>query len=464
MAASVPSKAAYQAATQLWHARAHTYRASGAVGWLADTTGHQYDAEAGLYYVMDTTGDTATWTSRVTRAWQEYNYYVNTFAVPAGQIATYLMHLDGFFEDYTRSVTRSPTSVANVNSILTQAPYMVGDGGDDMTPVNYSREVAYVLRAHIFARRMGISLSAAQISRESTMLTRSLGHITKWLAGDYCRTFMAALTARSLIDYYIYVSALPDIKTKLEALGNYIRTNCWKATDGSWGVGQAFRYQDKIGGGETDTNTAPDLSAIICPLFAWLWYQTGTTAYRNWHDEAFVAGIPVYSGDTQISGSYQGTSTTPALKQINQQTYWAPQGIIWAELDPLIQTPGVTLPVLPITIPNIEGASKSGICSDAVVTITASGTTTVVTPAAGKYILVLGIQYKCGVAHTLTAISGSTNLDKYEFTETTGGGLSLPTSRRPIWVCRVGEAFKLSSTAIVNEIYVTYAEVDYWEI
>ena len=44
-----------------------------------------------------------------------------------------------------------------------------------------------------------------------------------------------------------------------------------------------------------------------------------------------MAGIPVYSGDTHISGAWQGTSSTPAMKQINQQTYWAPQGIIWAE-------------------------------------------------------------------------------------------------------------------------------------
>ena len=82
MTTPVPSVAEYKAAVQLHHGWAHTYRASGAVGWLANTTAHQYDAEYGLYYIKDITGDAATWDSRITRAWQEYNYYVNTFAFP----------------------------------------------------------------------------------------------------------------------------------------------------------------------------------------------------------------------------------------------------------------------------------------------------------------------------------------------------------------------------------------------
>jgi hypothetical protein len=337
----VPSKAAYQAATQYHHAQAHTFRNGVGVGALANTTDHQYDAEYGLYYVMDTTGDTATWTSRVTRGWQEYNYYVNTFAVPAGQIATYLMHLDGFYEDYRRGVTRSPTSVANIQIILNNAPYMVGNGGDPVETVPYSREVAYVLRAHTFARRVGISLSGAQIARETAMYNYAIGHIDLWLAGSYVRTFMAALTARSLIDHATYTdtSKLTEVKNKLTLLCDYVRANCWESDAGAWGVGQAFRYQDKVGGGDTDTNTAPDLNAVIAPMFAWVWYQTGIEQYRTWHNEAFVGGIPVYSAGVYVSGAWQGTLATPALKQINQQTYWAPEGIIWAESDPLTPPP-----------------------------------------------------------------------------------------------------------------------------
>lgn len=348
MATPVPSKADYYAAIEYHHGQAHTYRNGVSVGDLANTTDHQYDAEYGLYYVMDVTGDTGTWTSRITRAWQEYNYYVNTFAVPAGQIATYLMHLDGFYEDYARSVVRSPTSVANVTSILTNAPYMVGDGGDPMDTIPYSREVAYVLKAHIVARRMGISLSGAQVTRETLMYTRAMGHIDLWLGGAYCRTFMAALTARSLIEYVQYVdpTKLADVLAKVTLLCDYVRTNCWEASSGAWGVGQAFRYQDIIGGGETDTNTAPDLNAVIAPMFAWVYSETGTETYRTWHDEAFVAGIPVYDGfGSHVSGAWQGTLATPALKQINQQTYWAKDGIAWAETDfePPVTPPSTTV-------------------------------------------------------------------------------------------------------------------------
>ena len=80
---------------------------------------------------------------------------------------------------------------------------------------------------------------------------------------------MAALTARSLIEYATHVdtSKLAEVTTKLEAVADFIRTDCWEASAGAWGVGQAFRYQDVTGGGETDTNTAPDLNAVIAPTF-----------------------------------------------------------------------------------------------------------------------------------------------------------------------------------------------------
>lgn len=357
----VPSKAAYQAATQLWHARAHTYRASGAVGWISTTTAIQYDAQLGCYYCRDVTGDGATWDSRITRAWQEYNHYVNTVASPPGQIATFLMHLDGFYQDYLRSVIRSPTALANVTAILTQAPYMVSDV-EDLTLQEYSREVAHVGYCHITASMMGYSLSGAQASRREEMKNTSMAHLDRWInnTGTYCRPFMVAITARFLILYYQQVSQDPNIITKLADVANYIWTACWKESAGAWGPGQSFLYTDRTGFDPDDNKTQPDLNAIISPLYAWLWYQTGVQTWRDRHDAIFVGGIPVYSGDTHISGAYQGTAASPAVKQINQQTYWAPQGIIWAELDP-VNSPPVETPVVKsiLTFANVRSNKTS---------------------------------------------------------------------------------------------------------
>lgn len=59
----------------------------------------------------------------------------------------------------------------------------------------------------------------------------------------------------------------------------------------------------------------------------------GLTKWRTRGDDIFTGGISVYSGATHVSGSYLGTRSgaNPAGKQYNQQLYWGPKYIEWAE-------------------------------------------------------------------------------------------------------------------------------------
>jgi hypothetical protein len=351
----VPGKAEYIAALIFWQGKAHDLLALSADSVYSSTTGIQYDGQLGKMRAKAYDGNNAAWDAKITKSWSVYNDYVNNVASPAGGIATFLMHLDGMYQDYINGTVRSPTSVTNVTNILNNGSYMVSDSGDvtgsTMVTQEFSRETAYVGYAHLIAFLMGITQTSPRLTRLSVMYTLAMGHCAIWYnnTGTYCRPFMAAITSKFLIKYhgssYATAQQKTDIVTALTNLGDYLWNTCYKDTDGAWGAGKAMLYADRFVVDSDDIHTALDLNAVIAPMYAWLWYQTGIETHKTRHNTLFQYGIPVYSGSVQLSGSYMGTPSAPALKQVNQQAWWAPDGIVWAESDPLVSpsTPSPTI-------------------------------------------------------------------------------------------------------------------------
>lgn len=285
-----------------------------------------YDCQMGAFRLRDYSGD-AAWDTLVQEAFDAYiSYYV---APNNGGVQGFRLFTDGPLEDVLRNTARKTTALSAINLMLTGA---AGITNDDYSTAPYSRECAYALITHINAERAGVTLSLSQKSRRAQLYSWALGHLDTWGAGNtLMKPFMVGLTAKALTHYHQYVDADAAIATKLAAVEDYLWSSCWLA--GS----KAFKYADRSftdandpGWELTYANPQPDLNLLISPLYGWLWYRTGTQKYRDRHDLIFEGGVT----GTQSNGSF-GNSNNPLGKQINQQLYWGPLGIAWAESDPV---------------------------------------------------------------------------------------------------------------------------------
>ena len=339
----VPLKAQYWSMMVEWAGYVSAYIGTNAGSAL----GHvYYDGQMCAYRVRDYTGDSA-WDTYVQRAW--YEYVPNYVVAFNGGSQGWRVYTNGPAEDVLRGTSRASQSLNGMTLLLQNAAYAAAG---DMTPQNLSRECALNLISHIDYVRVGGTLTAGQVARRDYLFEKCLGHIDQWainFTAPYFRPFMGAHTAKALIHYYEHVAADFRVVTKLKALAAHTRTTCWKAAAGTWGKGQSFSYTDRDtaafphsdpdynSGG---TETAPDLNIFVVPYFGWLWKVTGLQQYRDWGDEAWSGGVPVYDGPAAIAGAYLGTrsSANPSGKQYDQQLFWGPKYIEWAESTPVVVT------------------------------------------------------------------------------------------------------------------------------
>lgn len=290
-----------------------------------------YDGEMCMYRLKDHFG-TSEFDNLINEEWLAYvGYYV----IPNnGAITGWRNFTDGQREDCLRATSRATISL---NSITLQQQYAAFNSQPvDMSDPVLSRETALAITAKINAKRVGISIGAAQQARLLQLKAWAIGHCNQWSGGTapYVRPFMVGHTAKALIYYYEYESADSDIIVALKAVADYCWTNCWKDVAGAWGDGQAFLYTNNTSQGDPqDPFTQPTLNMMICPLFGWLFYKGQGAGYRTKGDAIFVGGIPVYDQyGSHVSGSYLGTrsAANPAGKEIDQQLFWGPDYIRYA--------------------------------------------------------------------------------------------------------------------------------------
>lgn len=318
-----------------------------------------YDGQRCAYRVRDYTGSSA-WDTFVQRTWQAY---VPEYVIANnGGVQGFRNFTNGPLEDVLRGTSRSAQSLTAIGLMLANGAYCAAG---DMTSQELSRETALALICHIDHVRAGGTLSGAQVTRRDYLLAKALGHIDQWavsFSAPYFRPFMGAHTAKALIEYFEFVAEDARILPALANLAAYTRSSCWRAAAGAWGVGQAFAYTDRVveSGG---TETAPDLNVFVIPYFGWLWKYTGDAKYRTWGDEAWVGGVPTYSGAAAVSGAFLGTrsAANPAGKQYDQQLFWGPRYIEWGESVPVGSGGGgTTPPPSPVPPTTIGGAGGGG--------------------------------------------------------------------------------------------------------
>jgi hypothetical protein len=354
-----------------------------------------YDGNSCAWRLVDYQGYSSETTDGLIK--QTFDAYTTYYVIPnGGSVQGFRNFTDGELQNILRGTTYAANSLTAINLQLVNGAYVAsGDVSDSLL----SRECAYALETHINATRAGISLTAGQITRRDQLKTWALGHIDQWcvnFTAPYFRPFMGALTAKSLIDYYTYVSADATIVSKLKTMADYMWSACWKGTTGAWGAANAFLYTDRTGFDPQDGFTQPDLNMLIVPLFGWLYFKSQGGTYRTNGDLIFQGGLPVYSGGFYVSGTYLGTqsSANPAGKQYDQQLYWGPKYIAWAEAGTgttyTSSTPGNWSTATNWTPNGVPGAGdRVIITSGAPITVDANPTTIGDSPAPGTPVVTI---------------------------------------------------------------------------
>lgn len=315
-----------------WAGYTNTYLENEPIGDFKQLATY-YDGELCRYRLADEAEDTATYYPMADNCNDWYGqYYV---APNNGAILGYWVFPQGLVERFIRRGD-TPLGKTVALMLLNNAAYANGQAADeDLSLQEFSREVAYGLEAKIHCARMsGVTLTTPQLTRRTEFLEWALGHLDIWAQdlGTYCRPFMVGLTCKALIDYYERVSQDARIPSKITAVANYIWDTCWVPD------ALAFNYTDRNVGDPLDLQPQPDLNQIVSPLFGWLWSQTGNTLWRTRGDQIFIGGVPTYSGGVHISGAYLGTrsAANPSGKQYNQQLYWGPQYLDYANRQVII--------------------------------------------------------------------------------------------------------------------------------
>jgi len=337
----VPSKATYFAYLVEWAGYLKTWYENNNVPpsdqGLANAF---YDLESSAFKIRDHTGN-ATWDPWIQSA---FDAYVTYYVLPNnGAVQGFRNFTEGQLEDVLRSTSRSSSALNSIQLQLANGAY-VASSSENIAVSTFSREVAYGLLTHINAERAGILLTGPQLARRSQLLDFALGHIQQWAvnySAPYYRPFMGGITAKALIAYFTHVAEDSRIVPAIKTLADYTWSSCWKANSGAWGQGNSFLYTDRVLPNNVEPQdgfTHPTLNMLIAPMFGFVWWRTGIQQYRTQGDAIFLGGLPNYSGGFHVSGSDLGTQspTNPYGKQYNQQLFWGPDYITWAESDPVV--------------------------------------------------------------------------------------------------------------------------------
>lgn len=228
-------------------------------------------------------------------------FFADEYAIQySGFVPGYWNFTDGLRRMY--EVTGQERYKQAVLLMAQNAAFARDTTAEDTRQTEYSREVAYAIKAMLNAELLG----APRRDRLFTLVAHAQSHLEQWAnnTAPYMRGFMFALTARSLIQYHDQVEPL-GIRERIQAAADYWKSCCWVES------ARAFRYTDRDVGNPDDLNPQPDLNLLIAPVYAWL------------GDKEFAG--KVFNGG--IEQAWLGN--VGAMKQFSQQLFWVERFENW---------------------------------------------------------------------------------------------------------------------------------------
>ncbi len=201
----------------------------------------------------------------------------------------------------------------------------------DTTPLDYtvninrSREVAYSILSYINAEALG----APPRTRRIDLVNQAYDHLNQWFITQVWQgqdmgfaPFMVAITAQALIRDWEQTHDARLIPA-LTMAADYLWAHALDPT----GSSMVYELNPAAVTDGGYLNPAPDLNLIIAPMYAFLYWQTGNTKYRDEADTLFAGGV---------QRAALGDVNSPSLyaKQFNQNYWWSFDYIRWRTIAP----------------------------------------------------------------------------------------------------------------------------------
>ena len=134
------------------------------------------------------------------------------------------------------------------------------------------------------------------------------------------KPFFVGLALEALINYHD-LTGDPRIPPVIKMAVDGLQRDYWIEADQGFVYHSVPTEQEPEAGG-----AAPDLNPLIAPAYAWVYMMTGDTAYRDFGDKVFAAGVE--------SVWYDGG------KQFSQAYHWSFDYLKWREM--ALRSPGPT--------------------------------------------------------------------------------------------------------------------------
>jgi len=291
-----------------------------------------YDGVLVYYNVQSLVNDGNNWAQCRENVAQVYrdNYALKN------KIFEFMMFTQGYYMDYfnyPNTGTDADLQLINKLDGEMQATYHAA-----MVDVTYlQRETAYALKNAIYASALGqnnprLFTNSTAFWRDYT-LDHVLGHVDQICLSQnaqYFESFMTGLEAEALIQYYDVIGHDPRIPPAIKCLADYMYSSVYNTVTSDPGSFpyDKWRMLTNAGVGNNGGSCMINLNMLIVPMYAWVFNNTGLTAYQTEGDEIWNHGV-LFDGcqgglAANLAGPYGNYG-----KQFSQQYYWGPSYVAW---------------------------------------------------------------------------------------------------------------------------------------
>ncbi|MCF6351828.1 MAG: T9SS type A sorting domain-containing protein [Cyclobacteriaceae bacterium] len=303
-------------------------------GGMNEQQGTYYDAQRIYFQIADYTGQAEPWNAHAQEAERVYRAYLDNRWNYNNTIPYFVQGWRRFSHGIMMDAQRTadPISINGVIMLRDNGAYayvLTSDSTSGWYYERLSREIAYMISAHINAEKIG---HPRQEEALALYVTMAMNHLDEWITETYASPdshrlapFMVGLTAEALIEYYEWeienernpsdifthpsVTYIPTrtITQALQEIAHHMRYTATVESGVNAGKpmwvedvgGTNYPFNDEGGTGyaalryESINNArpSPTLSLLIAPLYAWVFKQTGEIDYINIGDQLWEGGV-----------------------------------------------------------------------------------------------------------------------------------------------------------------------------
>ncbi len=303
-------------------------------GGMDEQEGIYYDAQRIYFQIADYTGQEEPWNTHAQEAERVYRVYLDARFNNTGTIPYFVQGWRRFSHGIRMDAERTddPISVAGVLKMRDNGSFtnvLTTSYRDVWHYERRSREIAYMILAHINAEKFGHPRQEEALAHYVTM---AMKHFDEWITETYADAekhrlapFMVGLASEALIEFYEWeienerdplalfthpAVAYNPTRTITQAIQQIAYNMRYTATVESGDNAGKPMWVEDMGGTANNWNDTggtgystlryesilkakptPVLNLLIAPLYAWVYKQTGEADYIEIGDKLWEAGV-----------------------------------------------------------------------------------------------------------------------------------------------------------------------------